>query len=218
MDTLWIKTPSIVKRLLKNFVWDIPTNEKVVYLTFDDGPTPEATSFILTQLKLNGAQATFFCIGKNIESNPALFQEIVAQGHLIGNHTHNHLKGWKTSKSNYIKNTLICENIIANHLGKHPAKIFRPPYGRIRFKQSKSLRAMGYQIIMWDILSMDYDYNTSPEQCTANVLQNISPGSIIVFHDSEKAFKNLKLALPETLKYLEKNGFRCETIPTPALE
>jgi peptidoglycan-N-acetylglucosamine deacetylase len=217
MDKLWIKTPRIVKRLLKNFVWDIPTNKKMVFLTFDDGPTPEITPFILEQLKLYNAKATFFCIGKNVDAYPKIFEAIVAQGHLIGNHTYNHLKGWKTAKKEYLNNILSCENTIVKHLGKSSHKIFRPPYGRITLSQFKLLKSLGYQIVMWNILSMDYDNKTSPEKCASNVLANVSPGSIVVFHDSKKAFKNLKHALPETLKYLANQEYSCHSIPNPCL-
>ncbi len=207
MNWYWIKTNSIIKRVFSNYVWDIPTMDKKVYLTFDDGPTPEITSWILDQLKQYEAQATFFCIGNNIQKHPEIFDSIIQNGHAIGNHTFNHYKGWKTKTVDYIENVFLCEVLINQN-----TKLFRPPYGKIKKSQAKILIELGFKIIMWDVLSADFDTTISPEKCLNNVLKNISPGSIIVFHDSVKAFKNLEYALPRTLQFLKDNDYKCEGI------
>ncbi len=215
MKPYWIKTNSIIKRLFSNLIWDIPNQEKKIYLTFDDGPTPEITEWVLTKLDKYNAKATFFCIGKNIAANPEIFSKIIEKGHSIGNHTYNHLNGWKNSTIEYIKNTQLCENSISNlnseflHL---KSKIFRPPYGKIKPAQAKKLRQQGYKIIMWDVLSADFDTNISKEKCLDNVLNNTQSGSIIVFHDSAKAFKNLEYVLPRVLEHLAQNNYSFEAI------
>lgn len=192
-------------------VWNIPNHEKKVYLTFDDGPTPEITEWTLEQLKKYEAKATFFCIGNNIKKHPGIFQKVIQEGHQIGNHTFNHLKGWKTTTDNYVENVALCQSqFTIHHL---PFTILlRPPYGKIKLSQSKKLRALGYKIIMWDIISYDFDTETSKEKCLENVLKNVESGSIIVFHDSVKAAPNLKYALPKTLEFLKEKGFVCAKI------
>lgn len=205
---LWIKTHPIVKWLFPKYIWDFKTKEKVVWLTFDDGPIPEITEWVLEQLHQHDAKATFFCIGDNVRKHPAIFNKVTAAGHSIGNHTFNHLNGWQTETRRYIDNVEQCWQTIAEFT--KPTKIMRPPYGKIKRRQAAILRKMGYKIIMWDVVSADFDQRLTPEQCLENVLKNIEPGSIIVFHDSVKAFKNLQYALPETLEFLSKNGYRCE--------
>ncbi len=211
MKFYWIKTHSIIKKIFSNYVWDIPNNENQVYLTFDDGPTPEVTNWVLDQLKKYNAKATFFCIGDNVEKNPEIYENLIDQGHSIGNHTFNHLNGWKTNNKEYIENTLMCENL-KSEICNLKSNLFRPPYGKIKPSQSKELQKLGYKIIMWDVLSADFDTTISPEKCLENVLFNLKSGSIIVFHDSIKAFKNLEYALPRTLEFLNKKGFICEEI------
>jgi peptidoglycan/xylan/chitin deacetylase (PgdA/CDA1 family) len=193
------------------YVWEIPNSEKKVFLTFDDGPTPEITEWTLSQLKQYNAKATFFCIGNNIEQHPQLFHKVTAAGHAIGNHTFDHLKGWKTATENYLQNIKQCDNSIRK-LHVENCKLFRPPYGRIKKSQAKPLLEAGYKIIMWDILSADFDQAINPEKCLENVLSNVRSGSIIVFHDSVKAFRNLEYALPKTLAFLKEKGFVCEVI------
>jgi len=211
MKLSWVKTHWFIKKLFSNYVWDIPNHENKVYLTFDDGPTPEITEWTLAQLRTYNAKATFFCIGDNIRKYPEIFYKIIQDGNSIGNHTFNHLNGWKTATDDYINNTKLCEiecqkNNIKNNT------LFRPPYGKIKTSQSKKLRKLGYKIIMWDVLSEDYDNAVTPEQCLENVLKNVTSGSIIVFHDSVKAFRNLEYALPRTLQFLKEKGFVCEKI------
>lgn len=209
----WVKTNPIVKLLFPKYIWDIPNCENKVFLTFDDGPTPEITEWVLEQLKLYNAKATFFCIGQNIEKYPKIFDRLISEGHAIGNHTFNHLKGWNTSNDNYIENIKKCSvysssySMIENNL-----ELFRPPYGKIKNSQAKALRKLGYKIIMWDVISMDYDQGISSEQCLSNVLNNIAEGSIVVFHDSVKAKEHLKFVLPKTLAYLKEKGLHCEAI------
>lgn len=209
--SLWIKTNRLVKILFPNYVWSIPNDEKKVYLTFDDGPTPEITEWVLKQLKDHNAEATFFCIGDNCRKYPEIFQKVISENHSIGNHTFNHLKGWKTSTEDYIENTQLCQSQFTIHNSPF-INLFRPPYGKIKRSQAKKLREIGYKIIMWDIISYDFDHTTSKEKCLENVLKNIESGSIIVFHDSKKAWQNLEYVLPKTLTFLKEKGFTSEKI------
>ncbi len=207
----WIKTNRLIKRVFSNYVWDIPTVEKKVYLTFDDGPTPEITAWVLNQLKAFDAKATFFCIGNNIQKYPEIFNLILLNGHNIGNHTFNHYNGWKTKTRDYFENVLSCKEAIQQQTTDN-RQLFRPPYGKIKNAQAKALIASGYKIIMWDILSADFDTTITPEKCLENILKNVAPGSIIIFHDSAKAFKNLEYTLPRTLQFLKDNQYQCEGI------
>lgn len=205
-----VKTPLVAKKMFPNYVWDIPTNDKVLYLTFDDGPTPEITNWTLNTLKEYNAKATFFCIGNNIEKHPEIFQNILNEGHAIGNHTNNHIKGWKTKAKDYIENTLEAENIITNQIQDSEFRIqnfFRPPYGQITPKQGNKLLELNYKIIMWDVLSFDWDKDVSKETCLKNVTSNATNGSIVVFHDSIKASKNMQYALPKVMAYYNEKGF-----------
>ncbi|MFM9989674.1 polysaccharide deacetylase family protein [Flavobacterium sp.] len=208
MNFYWIKTPQIIKRLFSNQVWDIPNKENKIYLTFDDGPTPEITEWVLGILKENNIKATFFCIGNNIQKHPEIFNKVINDGHGIGNHTFDHKNGWKTTTADYIENVELCEKQLLNI----KAKIFRPPYGKIKLLQSKKLRKLGYKIIMWDILTADFDAKISKEKCLENATQKVTSGSIIVFHDSIKAFRNLEYALPKTIQILKERGFVFDVI------
>ncbi|QQX77849.1 MULTISPECIES: polysaccharide deacetylase family protein [Aequorivita] len=191
--------PRFIQRLYPERVWAFSNKKDSVYLTFDDGPIPEVTPWVLDELKKHNAKATFFCIGENAKKHPEIFQRIIAESHAIGNHTFNHLNGWKTETSEYIENTLLAEKLITS-------KLFRPPYGKITSKQAKQLQQKGFKIIMWDVLSYDFDATISEKKCLQSVLKNIKPGSIVVFHDSLKAEKNLRYVLPKVLEYLkEKN-------------
>ena len=212
MKFYWIKTRRIIKKIFSNYIWDVSNTEDgtTIYLTFDDGPIPEITEWVLKELKKYHVKATFFCIGDNIDKNPEIFKKVISDGHSIGNHTFNHLNGWKTASDVFIENTKLCEESIQkNSCYKLRSTIFRPPYGKIKASQSIKIRKLGYKIIMWDILSADFDPTISQEQCLENVLSNLRPGSIIVFHDSTKAFKNLEYVLPKTLAYLRENNFNC---------
>lgn len=215
MGFYWIKTNPIIKKIFSSYVWDLPNRENKIYLTFDDGPTPQITEWVLEQLRQHSAKATFFCIGKNIEAYPSIFAKTINMGHRIGNHTFNHLNGWKTTVPEYSSNISRCDNSISNLAldeSKNKSMTFRPPYGKITSKQAKEVLKMGYRIIMWDVLSADFDQKISKEKCLENVISNVKPGSIIVFHDSTKAFKNLEYALPKVLDYLDENNFIYDTI------
>jgi peptidoglycan/xylan/chitin deacetylase (PgdA/CDA1 family) len=201
--------------MFSNYIWDISNKDNCVYLTFDDGPTPEITQWTLLQLKKYNAKATFFCIGNNVEKHPEIFNSLIRQGHAIGNHTFNHLNGWKTETETYIKNAKQCEIRISNQqseINNRKSKLFRPPYGKIKSKQAKKLMELGYKIIMWDVLSADFDSSITRKKCLNNVISNVQSGSIIVFHDSVKGFKNLEYVLPKTLEFLKQNGYKCEAI------
>lgn len=211
MKPYWIKTKTFITKIFSNYVWNIPNTENKIYITFDDGPTPDVTEWVLEELKKYQAKATFFCIGKNIEKNRDLFQKVINDGHAIGNHTFNHFNGWKTNTDEYLKNTFQCQDEI-NKVTTANDKLFRPPYGKIKTSQSKKLRKLGYKIIMWDVLSADFDQTITPEKCLENVLQNAVSGSIIIFHDSVKGYKNLENVLPQSLKVLKERGFTFDTI------
>lgn len=204
-----VKTPAIIKKLYPNYIWDFyQKDKKKVYLTFDDGPIPEVTEFVLEQLKKYQAKATFFCIGDNIRKHPKIFNQIISEGHAIGNHTMNHLKAWESETKSYLQNIEACENEILNNTTfQQSEKLFRPPYGQISISKFKEVQKLGYQIVLWDILSKDWQQAITSSECTNNVIQNGKEGSIIVFHDSIKAFKNLKTALPEVLDYFTEKEY-----------
>lgn len=200
----FVKTPWWLKSIYDSYVWHMPAIEKALYLTFDDGPHPEATPFVLKQLKQHNAFATFFCIGKNVVMHPDIYKQITDEGHAIGNHTYNHLNGWKTNNDAYMKDIALASREIESNL-------FRPPYGRITSFQAKNLNAVmrgkKAKVIMWDVLSADFDPDCTPTQCLANVILPSVSGSIIVFHDSEKAFPKLEYTLPRMLKYFSGKGY-----------
>lgn len=211
MGFYWIKTNLIIKKLFSKYIWDIPNSENTIYLTFDDGPTPVITKWVLDTLNKHSIKATFFCIGKNIQSNPHLFKQVISEGHSIGNHTFNHLNGWKNTTDIYMNNIALCNDAIST-LHKEKVVLFRPPYGKIKRAQSKILKSQGYKIIMWDVLSADFDQSITKEKCLENVISNIKSGSIIVFHDSVKAFQNLEYVLPKVLDYINENEFKCAVL------
>ena len=203
-----VATPPLVISLFKNLLWKVNTKEKEIYLTFDDGPTPEITDWVLGQLALYNAKATFFCIGKNIEMQPEIFSRVIKGGHSIGNHTNNHLNGWKTNVSNYLDNTEKAQENISKHLTYTPTpRWFRPPYGKITPSQAKELKKRNYHIVMWHVVSYDWDNTISPEICFENIKKNTKEGSIIVLHDSVKAYPNLREVLPRTLEFYTKKGY-----------
>ena len=215
MKFYWIKTNSFIKKIFSNYIWDVSNTENKIFLTFDDGPTPEITEWVLEELKKHKAKATFFCIGKNISNYKDIFLKIISEGHSIGNHTYDHLNGWKTSPGEYLRNVALCNSEIKNLKPKildQKTPLFRPPYGKITKSQSEKLRQLGYKIIMWDVLSADFDRTITSEKCLDNVVKNIKSGSVIVFHDSIKAYKNLEYTLPRALQILKERGFKFETI------
>jgi peptidoglycan/xylan/chitin deacetylase (PgdA/CDA1 family) len=202
-----IKTPWWLKKWYPGLIWNIPhsPDEKVLYLTFDDGPHAQATPFVLDTLRAFQARATFFCIGKNVQEHPEIYKRILVEGHRVGNHTQHHVNGWKTRDDKYLDDVRQAARYIDSNL-------FRPPYGRIGNLQASLLRKppFSYKVIMWDVLSADFDRSLSPEKCSRNVIRNARPGSIVVFHDSEKAFPRLETALPVVLGYFQEKGYRFE--------
>lgn len=204
------KTPTIITAFPSSLIWKLSRKEKKLYLTFDDGPTPEITQKILEILKEYEAKATFFCLGKNVIQNPGIYNLILEQGHATGNHTHTHLNGWKTRSRKYFEDINQASGVIQSNL-------FRPPYGRLKTKQILRLKS-DYKIIMWEILSGDYSKKISPEKCTENVISNAQSGSIIVFHDSEKAKKNVLFALPRVLEHFSGMGFAFDIINSSVLK
>jgi len=207
--TFIYKIPFFIPYFFPFFVWKIKS--KKIYLTFDDGPIPEITPWILDLLKSYNVKATFFCVGDNISKHRDIFSRIIKEGHSIGNHTFNHINGWKNSTKYYLENVMQCEKEINTYYPNN-LKIFRPPYGKIKPLQAYQLIKKGYKIVLWDVLSGDYSQNISPEQCFQNVIKNISPGSIIVFHDNLKAINTLKYVLPKTLEFLSENNFVCKNL------
>lgn len=202
-----VKIPKWFSRLNKKFIWNIATNKKELYLSFDDGPHETATPFVLEQLKKYNAKATFFCLGKNVKNHPEIYRHILNEGHAVGNHTFNHLNGLKIAQKIYIDDVAQASEYIRSNL-------FRPPYGRISSAIAKILRKRyGFKIIMWEILSGDFDTKISPEKVLKNVISKAKPGSVIVFHDSAKAFKALNFALPKVLEQFSIKGFTFKSIP-----
>lgn len=196
----WAKTPKLLPLLLPSLIWYKKTESKEVWLSFDDGPTPELTPWVLDLLKAENVKATFFCLGNQIEKHLAIFKRIEKEGHIVGNHSFSHPNGFFTCTKNYLNDIEKCSKIMPT------TKLFRPPFGKIYPWQIAKLKK-DYQIIMWDILSKDYDEHTSNEACLANVVNNVKNGSIIVMHDTEKAKANLQFALPKIITALKNQGF-----------
>ena len=204
----FIKTPFWLRLIYSACIWRKSNQERVLYLSFDDGPHPKATPFVLEQLSNFNAKASFFCIGKNVQLHTEIYDTILGAGHVVGNHTQNHMNGWKNNTKNYIADIQEATNWIDSNL-------FRPPYGRISFAQIKALRLhpdLPQQIIMWDVLSGDFDTTITGEQCAQNVIQHAGPGSIVVFHDSAKAMDRLCIALPKVLAHFSKLGYQFKTL------
>ncbi|MCS6929131.1 MAG: polysaccharide deacetylase family protein [Saprospiraceae bacterium] len=200
-----VKTPYLVQALWPHFLWRVPTREPVLYLTFDDGPIPAVTPWVLDVLKKFCAKATFFCVGENVMRYPDIYRRIVAEGHRTGNHTYNHLDGWKTNTLDYLQNVHRCAQLVHSNL-------FRPPYGRLSPCQRAYLERY-YMIVLWDVLSGDFDRNTDASQCLANILENAEKGSIIVLHDNIKTADKLRVVLPEVLRHFTQQGLRFEGLP-----
>jgi peptidoglycan/xylan/chitin deacetylase (PgdA/CDA1 family) len=199
-----VKTPRILKTVFPEITWDFQDTEPSLYLTFDDGPTPAITTEVLSILARFNAKATFFCIGRNVERNPDVYQQLLTNGHATGNHTYSHLKGWYTPNREYYNDINLAAQFIQSGL-------YRPAYGMITPVQLRQL-GQQYRIVMWNIMSYDFDYSTSPEKCLKNVIRYTSSGSIVVFHDSVKASKKLLFALPRVLEYYADKGFTFKSI------
>jgi peptidoglycan/xylan/chitin deacetylase (PgdA/CDA1 family) len=214
---MFFRTPSLLPVLFPQLIWRADSSEKKIFLTFDDGPIPGPTEFVLDTLRSFHAKATFFCIGDNVRKHPQIFEKITESGHAIGNHTFNHIKGWGSTTSQYVENIKLCEaefdkfsnrTIIDQSTNQ---KKFRPPYGRITLNQISALKE--YQIIMWDVLTRDYSKSYTPQQCLHYSVNAARQGSIVVFHDSLKAEKNLTFALPRLIEHFSKMGFSFEALP-----
>lgn len=198
------KTPPVLRTFSKDLLWNVETKHKEVFLTFDDGPIPEVTPDVLDILDRYDAKGTFFCVGENVLRNPSVFTEVKKRGHLVGNHTQNHVNGWKTSSFNYCKQYLMAQRVIGTEW-------FRPPYGKITPQQIKAIKRRSI-VVMWDVLSGDFDPKVGVDQCVRNVVEAVQPGSIVVFHDSLKAKKCVLGALPIILDELKGQGYRFNTL------
>jgi peptidoglycan-N-acetylglucosamine deacetylase len=203
----FVKTPGWLRKLYKQCIWSMPSDEKIIYLSFDDGPHPAITPFVLDELKKYNAKASFFCIGKNVLAYPDVYKRIIDEGHATGNHSFNHLNGWKTNDSTYLNDVAEAKKTINSNL-------YRPPYGRIKRSQLRQLGSNRFKLktIMWTVLSGDFDEKLPAEKCLENVLSKTEPGSIVVFHDSEKANIRMRYALTGSLKYFSGKGYRFEKI------
>ena len=206
------RTPFFFPWLYPKLTWRIPDATKNLFLTFDDGPVPGPTEFVAETLKATNTRATFFCIGDNIRKHPAIFRTLLEHKHRIGNHTFNHLNGWRTSRQKYLENVQECNAVINAPEGADAVTLFRPPYGRITREQIAGLSA--FKIIMWDVLTMDYRRTLSPERCLRNTIRAAREGSIIVFHDSLKAEKNLVYVLPRFIDHFKSLGYDFNVIPS----
>lgn len=208
---MYLVRPSyLLKRLYPSAIWRMNPNQNTIYLTFDDGPVPEITPWVLDELAQHNIKATFFCVGENIIKHPDIYQRILKEKHAIGNHTFNHLNGWNTHTQDYINNIAKCDELMN---APNEKVLFRPPYGKAKKSQLKTLQnSQRYSVIMWDVLSGDYDKKTSPEKCLHNVTNNVRNGSIIVFHDNIKAKDNLQYALPLFIEYARDSGFEFGTL------
>ena len=206
---LIVRPPSLLTRALHRMTWDLHGDHREVYLTFDDGPTPVVTPWVLERLAEAEAKGTFFCLGRNVDKHPEIYKQILSEGHSVGNHSYSHLKGFRSSVRRYMDDIHLASAMI-------DSKLFRPPYGRIFPGQVKAVLEQ-YDIIMWDVLSIDYNSGLGGERVLKNVTRNVKPGSIIVFHDSEKAADNLYYALPRTLEFLKDEGYSMKAIPSSGL-
>lgn len=194
-----VRTPAFVQCLFPQFLWRVPDPEKVLYLTFDDGPIPEVTPWVLAQLRAYAAKATFFCVGDNVRKHPNLYRQLHADGHTIGNHTMYHMDAWKCTTDVYLRDVADCQLLVG-------AQLFRPPYGHLCPAQKKALQK-SFRIVLWDVLSGDFDGSLSPDACLDNVIQYARPGSVVVFHDSLKAKIRLETALPGVLRHFSALGY-----------
>lgn len=208
---MFLKSSPLLRILFHNQLWKVKTKEKKVYLTFDDGPVPEITEWVLDVLRAENIKATFFCIGDNIRKHPLIFKKIMADDHVIGNHTFHHVKGWGCSASAYFQDVEDCRREIEKHQ-KTKSQLFRPPYGKITPVQTAGLLKRGYRIVMWDIVSKDYDQQFGADKSLQMITENVSKGSIIVFHDSAKAYDTLQQLLPKCIKVLKTRGYTFDVL------
>lgn len=199
-----VQSPFFLRWWYPQVIWNKSREQKKIYLTFDDGPIPEITPWILNTLEEYNVKATFFCVGENITKHPDIFKRLIDEGHQVGNHTYNHLKGWKYEDKEYIENVMKCQQLTNT-------KLFRPPYARAKKSQLKALQK-DFDIIYWDVLSGDFDLNLAPKKCLNNILKYTKNGSIIVLHDNIKAIPRVEYALPRLLKHFIQQGYTFETL------
>ena len=199
-----IKTPKFIQNLFPNYIWNTASSTPIIHLTFDDGPIPSVTPWVLDQLKKYDAKATFFCVGSNVEKYNDIFEQVVAEGHTIGSHTMNHLNGWNTDNIPYFHNVRRGASLVKSEL-------FRPPYGKMKPSQAQFIQRH-YKVVMWDVLSGDFDPNITSEQCYRNIVNNASAGSIVVLHDSLKAKEKLEYVLPRILEYFSGLGYQFKNL------
>ncbi|MCX6225465.1 MAG: polysaccharide deacetylase family protein [Bacteroidia bacterium] len=197
---LFVKPPGWIRKISSSMIWRIPVEEPVLFLTFDDGPVPELTEWILEELQKYGARATFFCVGENVKKNPEVYAKILEAGNAVGNHTFSHLNSYRTGLRRFVKDVYKARKVI-------DSRLVRPPYGRIRPWAARILMPR-FRIVLWDVLSMDYDRELEPRMVMYNVVSKARPGSIIVFHDNLKARKNLEYALPRVLDHYSRAGYK----------
>lgn len=202
---LKIQPPALLRLLYPGAIWRLDRRQKRVYLTFDDGPTPVVTSWVLDLLECENIRATFFCLGKNVDAAPDLYQQLIERGHRIGNHSQHHYRAFKTHPHIYVSD-------VEEASKKVQSNLFRPPYGQLRLSAFRVLRKK-YKVVFWDVLSEDYNPAISPQRVIDNVIGNVRNGSIVVFHDSAKAFPRLKIALPEIIRNLKARGYAFDVIP-----
>ncbi|MCG9880913.1 MAG: polysaccharide deacetylase family protein [Bacteroidia bacterium] len=198
------RIPSFIHKLFSSYTWKVKTKDKILYLTFDDGPHPRITPWVLEQLAIYNAKATFFCVADNVRKFPETYALVKAAAHEVGNHTYHHKNGWKTPLHEYVQDVYLAQTYIQS-------KLFRPPYGRIKKKQAQVLQK-DFKVIMWSHLSGDYDKNLNIQESISQ-MKKISPGSVIVFHDSEKAFDNLQKMLPVLLEYFHNQSYSMQALP-----
>lgn len=199
------RIPAIVRLLYPEVSWNEDCNDRVLYLTFDDGPTPTVTDFVLDQLDKYRSKATFFCIGKNIDRYPEIFKKILKKGHSFGNHSHKHINGWNSSQESYVNDVKKCEAAILK-IASTSKRLFRPPYGKIKLSQVTELKN-SYKIVLWNYLIGDFDHNLSAKKCLEKAKKGVKNSDIIVFHDNEKSFESLKFVLPKFLEHFSARGF-----------
>lgn len=201
----FVKKPQWLRRFYGDCTWEIETSDKVLYLTFDDGPDPSETPFVMEQLAKYNAKGTFFCIGKNVVEYPRVYESLIKEGHAVGNHSFSHIDGWKTNNKKYFSDIAEAAKVIQTN-------IFRPPYGHVTWNQVNRLKKDDLKTILWNLLSADFDEQTTREKCLANVIDNAKPGSIVLFHDSSIASRNMRYALPKVLEHFTKEGYRFEAV------
>lgn len=199
----------IFRKLFPSYQWKVATHAKEIYLTFDDGPVPEVTEFVLDELSKYGAKATFFCVGENIVKHPAIYQRLRDEGHSVGNHTYNHLNARKVNTEDYLTNIEKAQ-VVIGEVGK---KLFRPPYGRLKSSQIKALKKSGYQIVLWDVLTGDFDPHLDVNKALQKTIDATTSGSILLMHDNPKHFKNMSFILPRFLAHFHQLGYHFKALP-----